>query len=56
LIFIANAVGFILAAFFVHAIDKKLGRARTVMACDVVLLVGYIIVVVTPPFPVLVVS
>lgn len=56
LIFISNAVGFILAAFFINALDNKLGRAKTLMLCDAVLMVGHTMMAVTPPFPVFVIG
>lgn len=56
LVFVANAIGFVLAAFFIHTLDEKFGRAKTLMFSDFVLLVSYIILVVTPPFPAVVVS
>jgi len=56
LVFVANAIGFILAAFFIHAMDKRFGRAKTVMFSDAILIVAYIINVCTPPFAAFVIS
>lgn len=51
LIFITNAVGFILAAFFVHALDKRLGRAKTLMMTDLANMAAYLLMAFAPPFP-----
>ena len=51
-----NAVGFILAAFFVDALRSRLGRARTLICAQTLMAFGYIPIVCTPPFPVVVVS
>lgn len=53
-IFISNAVGFILAAFFVHALDSRFGRARTLMFCEACVIAGYVMMTIPPPFPVFV--
>ncbi|KAH8808874.1 major facilitator superfamily transporter [Xylogone sp. PMI_703] len=55
LIFITNAVGFISAAFFVDAIRSRLGRAKALLFAHSLILFGYLPVVFTPPFPVIVV-
>lgn len=52
MIFIANAIGFLTAAFFVTPTDLKLGRARTLMLCEAIVACGYIIMVSSPPFAV----
>ena len=56
LIFIGNAIGFILAAFFVHALDHKIGRARTLVCTDVVNIAAFLILGFAPPFPAFVVG
>jgi hypothetical protein len=56
LIFVTNAVGFISAAFFVDALRGRLGRARTLMIAQLLMSIGYILIVCTPPFPLVVVS
>lgn len=56
LIFITNAIGFITAAFFTDLTLEKLGRAKACMLSEVLLIVGYVILVCTPPFPVVVVA
>lgn len=55
-IFIGNAIGFILAAFFVHALDSKLGRARTLMLNEGIIATGYVMMVIPPSFPVFVIG
>jgi fucose permease len=53
-IFIANALGFILAAFVVDVTRSRLGRARTLILANTFMICGYIPIVFTPPFPVVV--
>ncbi|QIW99102.1 hypothetical protein AMS68_004620 [Peltaster fructicola] len=50
LIFVTNAVGFILAAFFADAICDRLGRAKSLMLSECIIAVGYVIIATTPPF------
>jgi MFS family permease len=54
LIFVGNAVGFILAAFFTDLILERLGRANTLMLAELVMIAGYIMLVITPPFGVII--
>lgn len=54
LIFITNAVGFILAAFFADIISGRLGRARSLMLSEAFMIVGYTIIACSPPFGVVV--
>jgi fucose permease len=56
LIFVANAAGFILAAPTSNAITSALGRAKTLMLAEVAMLIGYVMIVCTPPFPAVVVA
>jgi fucose permease len=56
LIFITNAIGFITAAFFTDLTLEKLGRARACMFSETLLIVGYVIMACTPPFPVVVIA
>jgi fucose permease len=56
LIFVANAAGFIVAAPTSNALASSLGRAKCLMLSEVMMLVGYVIVVCTPPFPAVVVA
>lgn len=48
----ANAFGFVTAAFFVDAIQSRLGRARTLMLGQAIVALGYIPMICTAPFPV----
>lgn len=56
LIFVGQAAGFILAAFFNNIVLGKIGRARMLMAAEVVMLTSYIILVCTPPYPAVIVA
>jgi fucose permease len=56
LVFVGNAIGFILAAFFTDTILSKLGRAKTLVLGDMIQLAAYIVLVCTPPYPLVVVS
>jgi MFS family permease len=56
LVFVGNAIGFILAAPFTDTILSKFGRAKTLVTGDVIQLCAYIILVCTPPYPLVVVS
>ncbi|TKA72005.1 hypothetical protein B0A49_04151 [Cryomyces minteri] len=54
LIFVTNAAGFILSAFFTESVLQRLGRAKTLMASELVLSLGFTMIVCTPPFGVVV--
>ncbi|OCL14399.1 MFS general substrate transporter [Glonium stellatum] len=56
LIFVGNAVGFIVAAFFTNMILGLLGRAKALIFAELLMLAAYIMLVTTPPFPVVVVG
>ncbi|KAH7394878.1 major facilitator superfamily domain-containing protein [Phaeosphaeria sp. MPI-PUGE-AT-0046c] len=56
LVFVGTAIGFIIAAFFTDTILWKLGRAKTLVVGDVIQLAAYIVLVCTPPYPLVVVS
>lgn len=56
LIFIANAGGFILAAFFADPLVVRLGRSKLLMLSEVCLIAGYVIIACSPPFPAVVVA
>ncbi|KAG9234628.1 major facilitator superfamily domain-containing protein [Amylocarpus encephaloides] len=56
LIFVTNAIGFVTAAFFVDAIRARFGRAKTLMISQALMAVGYVAIVCTPPWPVVVAS
>lgn len=51
LMFVTNAVGFIVMAFLTDAICDRLGRAKSLMLSESIMISGYIIIVCTPPFP-----
>jgi fucose permease len=56
LIFVTNAAGFISAAFFVDALRARFGRARTLMFAQSLMIIGYVMIVCTPPFSVVILS
>ena len=56
MIFVANAAGFIIAAPTSNAIASALGRAKTLMLSEIIMLIGYVMIVCTPPYPAVVVA
>jgi predicted MFS family arabinose efflux permease len=56
IVFVGQAAGFIIAAFFNNALLSKIGRAKMLMAAEAILLVSYVILVCTPPYPAVVVA
>lgn len=56
LIFISNALGFISMAPIIHSVESRLGRSRSSMIAAGLMTIGYIAIVCTPPFPLVVVS
>lgn len=56
LIFVTNAIGFISAAFVVEVLRGKFGRARTFIIGQTLLAIGFILMVCTPPYPVVVLA
>lgn len=56
LVFVGNAIGFISAAFFTNSILGKFGRAKTLIFAELIQLSAYIILVCTPPYPLVIVS
>ncbi|KAL8731644.1 MAG: hypothetical protein Q9166_003332 [cf. Caloplaca sp. 2 TL-2023] len=56
LIFITNAIGFISAAPSTQPLLARLGRARTLLLAECIMMAGHIMLVCTPPFPVVVLS
>ena len=56
LIFVTNAVGFISAAPITHFLHAKLGRAKMLVLSEALMIAAYIMLVCTPPFPVVVLS
>ncbi|OTA58445.1 MFS general substrate transporter [Hypoxylon sp. EC38] len=56
LIFIGNALGFIMAAPFVDQIRQRLGRAKTIALSQVCMSIGYIPFICAAPFPVVAIA
>ena len=56
LVFVGNAVGFIAAAPLVTWVLGRLGRAYTIIYAEAFLIAAYIMLVCTPPFPVVIVA
>ncbi|KAF2423657.1 MFS general substrate transporter [Tothia fuscella] len=56
LVFVAQAIGFLTAAFFTDFIRSRVGLAKTLMLSELLIAAGYIIIVCTPPFPATVVA
>ncbi|OJJ50941.1 hypothetical protein ASPZODRAFT_126913 [Penicilliopsis zonata CBS 506.65] len=51
LVFVANALGFILAAPVTHALESRLGRSKSYAVSTTLLAAGYVILICKPPFP-----
>ncbi|PYI15561.1 MFS efflux transporter [Aspergillus japonicus CBS 114.51] len=56
LIFVTNALGFILAALVTHPLEMKLGRAKCYALSMSLLVAGFVIIICKPPFPAVVAS
>ncbi|EXJ75258.1 uncharacterized protein A1O5_01954 [Cladophialophora psammophila CBS 110553] len=56
LIFITNALGFISMAPVIQLIESRLGRTRSYIIATSMMSIGYITIVCSPPFPVVVLS
>ena len=56
LIFVTNAIGFISAAPLVQIIQARLGRAKSLVLSQAILMAAYVMLVCRPPFPVVVLS
>ena len=56
LIFVTNAIGFISAAPITHALQARLSRAKMLVLGESLMVAAYIMLVCTPPFPVVVLS
>ncbi|KAF2268829.1 MFS general substrate transporter [Lojkania enalia] len=56
LIFVGQAAGFVLAAFFNDIILDRIGRATMLMTAETIMIISYIILVCTPPYPAVVVA
>ena len=56
LIFVTNAAGFISAAPVIQAVQARFGRAKTLAFGQIIITLGYIMLITRPPFPVVVVA
>ncbi|KAL9129459.1 MAG: hypothetical protein Q9217_002093 [Psora testacea] len=56
LIFVANAAGFISAAPLTHALQARLGRAKSYVMAESIITAAYVMLVCRPPFPVVVIA
>ncbi|KUJ21658.1 MFS general substrate transporter [Mollisia scopiformis] len=56
IIFVCNALGFIAAAFFISTLSTRIGRAKSLMISEALLMIGYTAIVTTPPFGVVAAS
>ena len=56
IIFLCNALGFLAAALFISPLSSRVGRAKSLMISEALLILGYTIIVTTPPFPVVCLS
>lgn len=51
IIFVCNALGFVAAAFFISALSSRIGRSKSLMISEALLILGYTVIATTPPFP-----
>ncbi|KAL9610734.1 MAG: hypothetical protein Q9167_004597 [Letrouitia subvulpina] len=56
LIFVTNAIGFISAAPFIHTLQTRLGRAKMLVLAESIVTCAYVMLVCTPPFPIVVLA
>ena len=56
MIFVANAIGFIAAALYTTTLQARFGRAKVLVLAELLMITGYIMIVCTPPFPVVVIA
>lgn len=56
IIWIANALGFILCAFSTDFISGRLGRSRSLMLSEAILITAYVVIACPVPYPVVVVA
>jgi Na+/melibiose symporter-like transporter len=56
LIFVGQAAGFIVSAFFNNTLLGNFGRAKTLIAAEALLLIAYIIMLCTPPYGAVIVA
>ncbi|KAH7342518.1 major facilitator superfamily domain-containing protein [Rhexocercosporidium sp. MPI-PUGE-AT-0058] len=52
IIFVCNAIGFVTAAFFLSALSRRIGQAKCLVISELLLIIGYVGLVATPPFPI----
>ncbi|KAF2672216.1 MFS general substrate transporter [Microthyrium microscopicum] len=56
LIFVSQAIGFIGAAFFNDALKSKIGQAKTLIFSELIKVLAFTLIAITPPYPVVVVA
>ena len=56
IIFVSQALGFAGAAFVVNSLALRVGRAKTLVVAEALIIAGYVCLVTTPPFPVVIVG
>ncbi|KAL2816547.1 major facilitator superfamily domain-containing protein [Aspergillus granulosus] len=56
LIFVTNAIGFIAAAPLTDLVEQRLGRGRAYILAEALMGAGYVIIICTPPYPLVVVA
>ncbi|PSN62329.1 MFS general substrate transporter [Corynespora cassiicola Philippines] len=56
MVFVGQAAGFIIAAFFNNTLLNYLGRAKTLVLSELIMLSGYIMLATTPPYPVVIIA
>ena len=57
LIFLSNAFGYISAAMlFTNALSLRAGRAKTLITAEALMILGYISIVLKPPFAVVILA
>jgi fucose permease len=54
LVFVSQAAGFITAAFFTEALKGRIGQAKTLVFSELLMVISFVGLVCTPPFPVVV--
>ncbi|KAJ9669514.1 hypothetical protein H2201_000381 [Coniosporium apollinis] len=56
LIFVTTAAGFILAAPFIDALDGRIGRAKTFITAEMLIIIGFVMIACTPPYAVVAIA
>ncbi|MCJ1378499.1 hypothetical protein MMC17_001598 [Xylographa soralifera] len=56
MIFVANAIGFIAAALYTTTLQARFGRAKVLVMAELLMIAGYVMIVCTPPFPVVIIA